>query len=263
MPYLDVNDIRIYYEENGTGPAIIFLSGATGAIEDKEVHWSKLAKEFSKKYRTILIEHRGHGRTNNPRDYLSYELIADDICKFIKKMQIGPAHICGLSDGAITALHIGMTNPYLAHSLICLGANYYNDDQVKEANKFANVKKIEEETPELATHLSKLHDRNKQPGYWRTLIEQLASNLAINPQYTEKDLQKIPVPTLLISGENDLWANRQQMIDMRKNIPVSEMLIVNNTGHEAHFSHPQIVGPVILDFLERHKNFWLTSQRLP
>jgi pimeloyl-ACP methyl ester carboxylesterase len=260
MPYLEVNDIRMYFEEYGAGQPIIFLSGATGAIEDKENHWGELAKTFSRKYRTILIEHRGHGRTNNPRNYLNYELMADDICKFIEKMQISPAHICGLSDGAIMALHIGMTNPYLAHSLICLGANYYNDELVKEANKFADVQKIEKETPELAVHLANLHDRNKQPGYWRTLVEQLAANLAINPQYTIKDLQKIPVPTLLISGENDLWANHQQMFDMRKNIPVSEMLIVNNAGHEAQFSHPHIVEPVIMDFLARHKDFWLTKR---
>lgn len=259
MPYLNTNDISIYYEETGTGEPIVFLSGATGAIEDRENHWGILADQFSKKYRTILVEHRGHGRTHNPRDYLTYELMADDICQFIEKLQIKPARICGLSDGAIIALHIGLTNPYLAHSLVCVGANYYNDESVKIANQFANVEKIEKETPELAKRLAELHDRDKSPGYWRTLIEQLAENLAKNPSYTQKDLQKIPVPTLLISGENDLWANPQQMFDMRRNIPLSEMLIINNGGHEVQSSHPHIAGAAILDFFERHKNFWWTK----
>lgn len=259
MPYLEVNDIAIYYEESGEGQPIIFLSGATGAIEDKEVHWGILAESFSKQYRTILIEHRGHGRTNNPRDYLTYDLMADDICKFIEKMQISPVHICGLSDGGIIALHIGMTNPYVARTLICVGANYYNDELVRKANEFFDLD-LEKEKPELAAQFSRLHDRNKKPGYWKTLMHQLGTNLAQYPKYTVKDLQKIPVPTLLISGENDLWANRQQMVDMRKHIPISEMLIINNAGHEAQASHSHIVGPAILDFFQRHKDFWWTKR---
>ncbi len=259
MPYLEVNDIRLYYEEYGSGKPIIFLSGATGAIDYVENHWTNLTELFYKKYRVILIEHRGHGHTNNPRPYISYELVADDICQFIHKMKISPVHICGLSDGAIIALHIGMTNPHLAHTLICVGANYYNDDLVQLANQCIDTKLIELETPELANLLSDWHDHGKGKDYWRTLIDQLSENLSKHPNYTLKDLKRIPVPTLLISGENDLWANRQQMIDMRQSIPSSEMLIINNAGHEVQYTHPQIVGPAILDFFERNQDFWLTK----
>jgi pimeloyl-ACP methyl ester carboxylesterase len=138
---------------------------------------------------------------------------------------------------------------------VCVGANYYNDDMVKEANKFADVAKIERDQPTLAAELASYHDRNKQSGYWRTLIGQLAKNLAVNPAYSIEDLRTIPVPTLLMSGENDLWANPKQMLEMRQNIPNSEMLIVNNAGHEIQYTHPHIVGPVIMDFLERYQNF--------
>lgn len=159
---------------------------------------------FQSRYRTIHIEHRGHGRTNNPDSYLTYELIADDVCKFIESMKLGPTHLCGLSAGAIVALTIGKTRPDLACTLICVGANYYNDNMVKEANKFAELANIESNEPAYADKLAALHDRNKDPGYWRTLIQQLAKNLAINPAYTVEDLQKLAAPTRLMSGENDL-----------------------------------------------------------
>jgi len=165
-----------------------------------------------------------------------------------------------LSDGAIVALHIGMTNPYLAHSLVCVGANYYNDDLVKIANACIDVNQIEHNTPELAIQLAILHDRNKQTGYWRTLVDQLSANLAKNPRYSKQDLKKIPIPTFLIAGENDPWANPQQMLDMRQNIPLSEMLMINNAGHEVQYTHPDIVGPAILNFFERHKDFWLIQK---
>ena len=99
---------------------------------------------------------------------------------------------------------------------------------------------------------SGVHDRNKYPGYWRELFRQLAGNLAVNPAYTVEDLQSIPTPTLLMAGEDDLWGNPDQMVSMRRSIPNSEMLIVNNAEHTIQHSHPESVGPIVLDFLERN-----------
>jgi len=253
MPYAKVNDISMYYEEHGKGQPIIFLHGATGSLDQADNSWKVLSSRFSKKYRTIHVEHRGHGRTNNPRAYITFKLIADDICKFIEKKKLAPVHIAGLSDGAIVGLHISMTRPDLLRTLICVGVNYYNDNLVRKANKFFNVKSIERDEPEFAKLFARIHDHGRYPGYWKTLIEQLTINLAKNPAYTNNQLKKIETPVLLIAGENDLWANRQQMLEMRQYIPYSELLIVNNADHMAQYSHPHIVGPVIMDFLERNR----------
>ena len=256
MPYARVKDIRMYYEERGTGVPFVLMHGATGSIDGPDLTrsggWAELMPLFSERYRAIHVEHRGHSRTNNPAGTLSYETIAEDVCRFIEGLDVGPVHIGGVSDGAITALHIGMTRPDLARSLSCVGANYYNDPLVEEANGFADVGAIERDHPDYPEQYAAVHDRNKEPGYWRELFRQLAENLAVNPAYTPEDLQKIPTPTLLMSGENDLWANVDQMVSMRRNIPDSEMLIINNAEHTIQHSHPGIVGPVVLDFLERN-----------
>jgi pimeloyl-ACP methyl ester carboxylesterase len=252
MPYIDVNDIRMYYEEMGSGVPFVLLHGAAGSIDRPSTGWRDLMPLFAKEYRAIHIEHRGHGRTNNPKGYLTYELIAHDVCQFIEKLGIQPVHLGGVSDGAIVALHVGMTRPELVRTLVCVGANYYNDDLVKEANQFADVDRIEREDPESIEELAAIHDRNKYPGYWRDLMKQLADNLAVNPNYSIEDLQSIKVPTLLMAGENDLWGNLDQMITMRKNIPHSEILILNHGEHVIQYTHPEIVGPVVLDFLRRH-----------
>ncbi len=256
MPYAEVNDIRMYYEEEGSGPPLVLMHGATGSIDGPDLTrsggWAELMPVFARSYRTIHVEHRGHSRTNNPSGRLSYEMIADDLCSFIEQMDVGSVHIGGVSDGAIVTLHIGMTRPDLARSLSCVGANYYNDALVEEANEFADIEAMERDHPDYAEQYAAVHDRNKGSGYWRELLRQLAENLAVNPAYTTGDLRQIPTPTLLMSGENDLWANVDQMVSMWRSIPNSEMLIVNNAEHTIQHTHPEIVGPVVLDFLERN-----------
>jgi pimeloyl-ACP methyl ester carboxylesterase len=251
MPYAEVNDIRMYYEEMGSGTPFVLMHGATSSIDNPAFSWAELMPLFAEHYRVIHVEHRGHGRTNNPAGKITYEMIASDVCAFIEPLDLAPAHIGGMSDGGIAALVIGMTRPELARTLVTVGANYYNDEQVIAANAFADLETIEREHPKFAADLARRHDRNKDPGYWRELVRQVAANLAINPAYTDDDLKRIPVPTLLMSGEDDLWGNLNQMMGMKRNIPTSELMIINHGPHEIQHTHPWIVGPVVMEFLER------------
>ena len=86
----------------------------------------------------------------------------------------------------------------------------------------------------------------------RKIFRQLAENLASYPAYTKEDLARIPNPTFLIAGGNDLWGNLDQMVDMKRAIPNAELLLVNNAPHEVQHTHSWIVGPQVLDFLARN-----------
>ena len=202
MPYANVNDIRMYYEEQGDPGAIplILLHGASGAIDAPSSGWTDHMPAFAERYRAIHLEHRGHGRTDNPAGKIRYEMIADDVVAFIEHLGAGPAHIAGVSDGGIVALVVGMTRPDVARALVAVGPNYYNDELVEIANRFADLDLMERERPHEMAILAARHDRDKPAGWWRELYRQLAENLASYPAYSREDLARIPNPTFLIAG---------------------------------------------------------------
>lgn len=256
MPYAAVNDIRMYYEEQGGPNAVplILLHGASSAIDDPVFSWTEHMPSFAERYRAIHLEHRGHGRTDNPAGLLRYEMIADDVVQFIESLDAGPAHIAGVSDGGIVALVVGMSRPEVARALVAVGPNYYNDELVAIANRFCDLELMARDRPEEMAVMAARHDRNKEPGWWRELFRQLAENLATYPAFSKDDLARIPNPTLLIAGEDDLWGNLNQMVDMRKAIPHAELLLVNHAPHEVQHTHPWIVGPQVMDFLARNSH---------
>jgi pimeloyl-ACP methyl ester carboxylesterase len=258
MPYADVNDIRMYYEELGRGEPLLLLHGGTGAIELTGTGWAGLAPGFAVRHRAIQLEHRGHGRTSNPSGRIAYDQIADDVAAFIEQLELAPAQVAGVSDGGIAALALGMTRPDLVRTLVLVGANFFNDDQVRDANAFLDAELIEREYPAYAQALAGVHDPHHHPGYWRELVGQLQANASVAPAYTEADLARVRAPTLLISGETDPWANLDQMLAMRRSIPDAELLILNRAGadpmsnHIVQFTRADIVGTVVVDFLGRH-----------
>lgn len=258
MPSLPINDIAMYYEEAGQGQPLVLLLGATGSVQLDEAAWGALLPTLSRSYHTYHVEQRGHGRSTNPAAVLSYVQMANDAAAFIETLDLAPAHVAGMSDGGIVGLVLGMTRPDLLRSLICVGANYRQDDHLLANIDLFSPEVFARESPGWVDAMVEAHDAYHYPGYWGELITQLQAMFAVEPTYTEADLRTIPTPTLLISGELDHAATIEQMLEMRRNIPRSEMLILNHAGMDAGGNHmvqhtrPEIVGPAMLEFLARH-----------
>ena len=87
------------------------------------------------------------------------------------------------------------------------------------------------------------------------MVATVAESVRNEPGHAEADLRRIPVPTLLVVGEADDWGILDQNLEMRRTIPHSELLVLNEMPSENHlvqFSRADIVGPVVMDFLARH-----------
>ena len=115
--YVMANGVNLYYIEMGEGYPLIFLHGGTGTA----INWENHIVELSKKYRTIAIDSRGHGKSDNPSGTLNYKAMADDIAEFIKVLDLKKPIICGLSDGGQIAFELELHYPELIKSIAVSG----------------------------------------------------------------------------------------------------------------------------------------------
>jgi pimeloyl-ACP methyl ester carboxylesterase len=250
MPYQNVNSIQMYYEESGSGEPLLLLHGGTGAV-DGHRGWGKLRPVLSKQYRTLTLELRGHGRTNNPRKDLTYGQMADDARACLARMDCHRAVIAGIGDGAIVGLTMALAWPEMAQGLVLVGAHGGLDDQVTAALGGMTAEAIERGQPAWLTEMVQLHDTNKWPGYWHVLLAQVTANALGGPPFSLDDLSRVSVPVLLAAGEDDPVGNVSQTVALKAALPTSEMLILNHAGPTLAFTHRELLGPVILEWLGR------------
>jgi len=254
MPYAHVDDLQMYYEALGPseGVPVVLLHGAGGTIDDPLGGWAALAPLFAHDFRVVLVEHRGHGRTDNPAGFLAFEQMGDDIAELVDELGLAPAHIAGISDGGVVAIDCGLRRPEMTRSITAVGANYSVHDGIRAFASSLDPDALEQSAPAAAAEFARRHDQGKYIGYWKDLLRQIVANNTSKPSWTEDDLRRIRCPALLIAGENDPFATAEQMAAMKRAIPGAEWLIVNHAGHAVHYEFPEIVGPRILDFLERN-----------
>jgi pimeloyl-ACP methyl ester carboxylesterase len=255
VPYAEVNDVRLYYEEHGAGEPLVLLPTALGTVGADEFGWRRLLPAFAARYRVIETEHRGHGRSTNPAGRLDWEVLAADVAAFVEQLGLAPVHLAGVSLGGCLGLRLGMSRPNLLRSLVCVGAFYQIDDPVRAQLRTLEPDAVARDAPEFGEFLATLHDPHHHPGYWRELLRQVVAAIEGEPGCAEADLTRIPVPTLLVVGEADPWGILPQALAMRRAIPHSELLVLNQVpdwNHLVQAGRADVVEPVVLDFLARH-----------
>jgi pimeloyl-ACP methyl ester carboxylesterase len=174
-----------------------------------------------------------------------------DAAAVIDQLGLAPAHVAGFSHGGSVGLGLVLHHPALVRSLIGVGTNYTNDAKSLAAMPSLDPDRIERELPTFAAALAQRHDPHHGPGYWKKLLRWIMASEADAPAYSLADLARIGTPTLWIVGEDDEWFELEQPLAMKRHIPGAELLIVNHAPHAAHWTHPHLVGPVMMDFLTR------------
>ena len=97
MPTTEVNGITLYYEDYGNGYPVVFLHGFAGTTQA----WNPQVPVFSKNYRFIIYDARGHGRSQSlsSRDQYSADIVVEDLYQLLGNLGITRAVLGGLSMG--------------------------------------------------------------------------------------------------------------------------------------------------------------------
>src|SRR5205085_2201490 len=86
--HLDVSGSKIYYEQKGSGPAIVLLHD--GLLD--AVSWDEVWQPLAAKYRVIRYDRRGYGRSDPATDLFSP---TEDLSKLLAHLKVDRAVVVG------------------------------------------------------------------------------------------------------------------------------------------------------------------------
>ena len=170
------------------GEAILFLHYGGANL----MMWQDVVPFFMEKYHVILIDMRGHGKSDKPYQEYHLDQIADDIQSVLQQMGVLQAHIVGSSLGAEAGLNLAARYPQTVASLVCEGALYseygpYGLWEGSEESFQDHVNQILEKrkhAPETVfASLDDLVDQTQaffdEPGWWNSTFESVTRYDAI------------------------------------------------------------------------------------
>jgi pimeloyl-ACP methyl ester carboxylesterase len=248
MPTIKVRDLDLYYQEHGRpdGEPLVLLHGFTSTGQAFDPFLDRLGD----RYRLIVPDWRGHGRTTNPRGTIVHAELARDTAAFVDALGIARTHLCGVSSGAMHLLFLALEQPRLVHSLTLVAATYTFDDHVK-----AQVREVLGSiTPERIQGLEAAHGETHGAEYAHTILDLWAESV-FRPQelpFVPDDLEGITCPTLIIHGDRDRFFPVHIPVTMYEAIPNAELCILPRCGHGVSHQSRDLFVDALLGFLARN-----------
>lgn len=268
MPTARVDGLNLFYEEYGEGVPLVFVHEFAGDYQS----WHLQVRFFSRRYRTIAYNARGYPPSDVPTDPAAYsqDRAVEDIRGLLDALGIRKAHICGLSMGGYATLHFGIRHPERALSIVVAGAGYgsvpgererFRKDVEETARRF-----VDDGIVAVADFYTKGPTRvqlmDKDPKGWRELYDQFVAQSAQGHALTmrgvqmtrpsvyelEKDLERLEVPTLIVTGDEDEPC-LEPALYLKRKIRSSGLLVLPKSGHTINLEEPEAFNRGVLDFL--------------
>ncbi len=243
--YIHVNGIKLYYEIYGNGHPLLLLHGNGGSIYSMRYQIPALAEHF----KVIAVDSRAQGRSSDSNADLSFTLMASDMAGLLDSLHIDSAYVVGWSDGAIIGLKLALEYPNKVSKLVSDAANFLPDSTALPEKMLEAMRRTSFATLDSATQ-RRIISQSFFPKRAGLIFDKLNRLDLYHPHFTDKQLESIDTPTLVMAGDHDL-IKIGHTLKLFHLLPESQLCIVPGTNHGLLQERPRLANEIIIDFLER------------
>jgi pimeloyl-ACP methyl ester carboxylesterase len=255
--YATVPGARIFYRDTGgSGVPAILLHAATGSSRVWEY---QIAAFTAAGYRVIAFDRRGWGRTEiNAGE--SQGTAADDLLALLDQLGLDRVHVIGTAAGGFVALDFALSYPKRVRSLVVANSiGGVQDADFLELGRRIRPPQFDALPPEFR-ELGPSYRAGNAAGTQRWVdFEKMsrapgppAAPQPLRNRITFALLETIQAPTLLLTGDADLYAPPPVLRLFAARIKGAEVSIVPEAGHSTYWEQPELFNRAVLNFLGKH-----------
>ncbi|HEX8494953.1 MAG TPA: alpha/beta hydrolase [Pyrinomonadaceae bacterium] len=261
MPHALNEGTKIYWEEHGEGEPLLLIMGLGSASK----MWHRLLPQFSARYRTIIFDNRGVGRSDlHPGPY-TIATMAGDARAVLDAARVESAHVLGFSMGGFIAQEFALLYPHRVRRLAL-------------ASTACGGREVVWAAPEVLEALAAKVVKSREEGFWmtapfnyhsstprRSMEEDLAVAL-LSPLTSESyqaqlqaimswsgthsRLQSLNKRTLVLHGDSDQLIPTENGRILARAIPSAELVLLKDAGHRFMTDKLEEASRAILSFLD-------------
>jgi 3-oxoadipate enol-lactonase len=279
MSTAKIGSLDIYYDEHGAGEPLLLIMG----LAADSMAWMFQVPAFAEKYRTIVFDNRGVGRSSKPAGPYTIHEMADDAAGLLDVLHVQRAHVVGVSMGGMIAQELVLRHPERVHGLV-LACTYPEPDVDIERNRRFSVQQLGGSITEegevqidvktinpmdflqqllpmvfnqefIAKELPKLIQVFSGALQYGFSMEAIMGQVGAVMSHKATDrLGQITAPTLVITGDADRLIPPANSDILAKGIPGAKLVKIPGGSHGFNFETPDVFNRAVLDFLASVRN---------
>ena len=230
-----------YQESGGEGPPAVFLHAGSSSSR----MWEHQIPAFpGAGYRFIAYDRRAEA------------VAVEDLEALVQHLGLDRFHLVGTAAGGIVALDYALGFPRRLRSLVVANSIVGVQDEeylelTRRLRPAPQFNAIPAEIRELGPSYRAANPRGMQR--WKELArEGHPTPQATRNRITYAALEKIATPTLLLTGDADLYVPPPVLRLFAARFPNCESVVIPECGHSAFWEQPEAFNRAVLDFISKH-----------
>lgn len=232
----------------GEGPPLLLIHGAASS----HLVWGAQLRSLSVRGRVLALDLPGHGRSDPPGE-ATIEGYREACLGFLEALGMERVVLVGHSMGGAIALSLALARPDLVASLVLVATGA----RLRVAPAILSGLLADREGTARIVVANSLSARAGEELRQRSLAEFLscpapvaaADFAACDAFDVSERLSGLPVPTLVVSGSEDLLTPARRTDFLVAAIPGARAARIEGAGHSVMIERPEVVDRVVLEFL--------------
>jgi pimeloyl-ACP methyl ester carboxylesterase len=264
MPKTSAGELQLYYEIHGAGEPLVLIPGFRTGLW----LWVRQVATFAEKFRTIVFDPRGIGRSDSSDAPLTVKTMADDLSGLLSALGIEQAHILGASFGGFVAQEFAIAYPQMTRSLILCctssGGVGHMLPSVSTLQRLAAIEGLntEERTRQnlliafspkfIAEHPQEIEEviklRLSNPVTDQAHFAQLHAAATFD---AASRVSEITAPTLVMTGDEDTIVPPGNCTKLAAQIPHAGLKVIEGGSHMFFIEQPESFNQAVIEFINQ------------
>nr|WP_284503532.1 alpha/beta fold hydrolase [Caballeronia sp. GAWG1-1] len=250
--------MELRYVRRGSGPFVTLLHG----IGADQASWDAIANQLETRFTVLRADLRGHGASGRMSRCSLDDFVAD-LGAMLDALGIRKTHLVGFSLGGLIAQKFAIENSVRLDRLVLISSVAERTDQ-ERARVLKRADQIDREG--IASVVAAADERWFTPAFKAANPQRVAERLKQLVQndhrsyaasyrvFAEADrgmaFERITVPTLVMTGENDPGSSPRMSRLLHEKITESQLRILPELRHSVLLEAPDLIAGLLLEFLQ-------------
>jgi 3-oxoadipate enol-lactonase len=255
---------RLHYEVFGPrhGEPLLLIQGLGADSRG----WLRQRRALGGRFRCVVFDNRGAGRSDHPPGPYDLEVMADDALAVLDAAGVARAHVMGASMGGILAQVIAVRHPERIRSLVlaCTACRHHEWRRELLA-EWAEVAEADGMGPFARQAVRWLIGPRSLRRFWPAVglvgplamtgspdafVAQVRAILAMDATL-RAELSSIAVPVLVLVGSQDILTPMGDSEELAEEIPGAELVVIRGAAHGFMLEHGAAFNRTVVEFLDR------------
>jgi pimeloyl-ACP methyl ester carboxylesterase len=251
MPLIQIGDQRIFYNDTGTGEAVVFLHNGFYSTAT----WDCVRARFAEHFRVLDYDRFGYGKSdhypdNGDIDGDIVEAGVSELTLFVDGLGLERISLVGHCLGGAIALLFANRHKERVRRVVASSVGFYGSIRsvIQTDMTFVPFDRIEQR---LRRQMGAMHGEDYVERLWSIWSSNRQSYIMSDSYDIRPEVRRLRCPLLLINGDRDFYFEVEHPVSMFKKMRRNTSLwIVPGCGHDVHMEKPEEFVTTVTDFLK-------------